>query len=203
MYCLVVCLSQAQDKILGGWVTSCLPFSSWVTQLSFYIYMIHIIFISGKARRLWLGFIIKSPAHHVLHVWWHFCGEALCMFSYEGSPGWVSLGIEKSKVDEKPWLKIKKKCHKRPIISFQIMFLVLLSCCWQLLFVCFQTNSTSQQAAGSVFGRHKVVCLAFFLESWKAGNSPRYSPVSRFSRLSIRWKESWVLIEKKKIWIVP
>lgn len=75
---------------------------------------------------------------------------------------------ERMRNSYQPRLKGKERCRRRPVIPFWIIFSVLLSCCWQLLFFCFQEHSTSWPAAGSVFGHQEVVCPAFLLGSRKS-----------------------------------
>lgn len=106
---------------------------------------------------------------------------------------------ERMRNSYQPRLKGKERCRRRPVIPFWIIFSVLLSCCWQLLFFCFQEHSTSWPAAGSVFGHQEVVCPAFLLGSRKSWELTLLLQVSRLFGLNVSLKESYVLLEKKSL----
>ena len=132
------------------------------TQLNFCTCMIHSIFISGKTRRLCeLASLLK-----VQLLTNSVCDGISVLKHFASFPRKVAQdGIKKMRGFYQPWLQGKLQRHRRLIIPFQILLPVLLSVADRCS--CSQTNSTSQPAAGSVFGHQEVVCSAFLLERWK------------------------------------
>lgn len=148
----------------GGGNLFSVTFLLSVTQLNFCTYMIHNIFLSGKVRRV----SVLASVLKVQLTMDSMCDGISVLKHFASFPWKVAQdGFKRMRRFYRPWLQGKKQCHRRPIIPFRIIFPILLSCCWQLLFICSQMNSTSRPAAGSVFGHQEVLCPAFLLERWK------------------------------------
>ena len=162
--CWRAAFAQPKTRFWGRGNPFSLTFFLSATQLSFCTYMIHSIFISGKTRRLCAlasSLKIQLPTNSV-------CDGISVLKHFASFPRKVAQdGIKKMRGFYQPWLQGKLQCHRRLIIPSWIIFPILLFCCWQLLFTCSQTISTSHPAAGSVFGHQEVVCSAFLLERWK------------------------------------
>lgn len=166
-----------------------LTFLLRANQLTFCTYMIHVIFMSGKARglcalafslKVWL--IVYSTCDSVSAVKHFACCSMMGLHRNCKAKRMRSFYQWRLKT-------VKKRRHKRPIIPFRVIFPVLLSCCWQLVFVCFQTNSSRRPAAGSALGHQEAVCPVFLLESWKAATHPVTLKFLAFLESALGWKK--------------
>lgn len=170
------------------------------TQLNFCTCMIHSIFISGKTRRL----CALASLLRVQLLTNSVCDGISVLKHFASFPRKVAQdGIKKMRGFYQPWLQGKLQCHRRLIIPFRILFPILLSVADSCsLLVLRRILPVSLQLEVCLVTRR----LSALPSSWrdeKTGNSPCYSRVSCLSWLSIKQKESWVLIEKKSLWLFP
>lgn len=185
----------AQDKTRFGGRGNLFSLTSFLsaTQLNFCTCMIHSIFISGKTRRLCAlasSLKVQLPTNSV-------CDGISVLKHFASFPRKVAQdGIKKMRGFYQPWLQGKLQCHRRLVIPFRIIFPILLSVADSCsLLVLRWILPVSLQLEVCLVTRR----LSALLSSWrdeKTGNSLCCSQVSCPSWLSVKQKESWVLIEK-------
>ena len=190
----------AQDKTRFGGRGNLFALTSFLsaTQLNFCTCMIHSIFISGKTRRLCAlasSLKVQLPTNSV-------CDGISVLKHFASFPRKVAQdGIKKMRGFYQPWLQGKLQCHRRLVIPFRIIFPILLSVADSCsLLVLRWILPVSLQLEVCLVTRR----LSALLSSWrdeKTGNSLCCSQVSCPSWLSVKQKESWVLIEKKSLWL--